>query len=352
MRRFRIPIALGALAACALVATVVVLASGGGGRADLAPRSGDLKALRTTDLFHLRTTWSFDGGGGSYDEWFSPGSGLFSTKLPSDDDKTFALSNDGRRAYIWDQSLRRVEGTREFLKALSAPTVDVRPGASLLYAYLAGGDMKSRIEDGRLVILDDSWQPQENNDEKVKFATTVEARISEHTALDRHLFATPKTNDLRRLREPGQPASLAGLHAWWLGPVFHDERAVTAWEDRTAKPDHGDGKAQYTTIYAGKEGASSSLSPQDPLEWPEWPGRGYLNPDVILVESMPLATAVGYDNEPEHDEPITLGDGSKGTLITIGQLQWIRTRDALIKLGVRYESGLGSLAPYLVPVPR
>jgi hypothetical protein len=37
---------------------------------------------------------------------------------------------------------------------------------------------------------------------------------------------TSKTNDLRRLREPGEAASLAGL------------------------------------------------------EWPEWPGRGYLNPDV------------------------------------------------------------------------
>jgi hypothetical protein len=312
MSRLRIRVALSALAACVLVAAVVVVAGGGGGHADLTPKAGDLKTLRTTDLFHLRTTSSFDGGGGSYDEWFSPGSGLFSTKLPADDDKTFALSNDGHRAYIWDQSLRRVEGTRAFLKAMSAPTVDVRPGASLLYAYLAGGEIASRIEDGRLVILDDSWQPQENNDEKVKLETTVEERISEGAALDRHLVATPKTTDLRRLRAPGDAASLAGLHAWWLGPVFNDERAVTAWEDRTAKPDHGDGKAQYTTIYAGKDGASSSLDPPDPLAWPEWPGRGYLNSDVILVESMPLSTPVGYDNEPERDEPITLGDGSKG----------------------------------------
>jgi hypothetical protein len=323
-------------------------------RPDLTPHPADIATLRTTDVFHLRTTAVFEGRPTpAYDEWFSPGSGLFDTKLPEGGGKTFKASNDGRLAFIWDQGvLRRTTGTRAFLRALSHPTIDVRPGASLLYSYLAGGTgngLKSRVENNRLVLTDNSWQPQENNSATVHFTTTIVERISEANARARHVFSRPATRDLRRLRKAGQVAAIPGLHAWWLGPSYHGARAVTAWEEKTARHESSAAERSYTTVYAGPK---RSHDQRDPRDWPQWPGFGYLDPDVILIVSLARDTKIGFGSEPPIYEPIYLADGSKATLITIGPLQWIRTANALITTGVRYEPGLESLAGSLRPVER
>jgi hypothetical protein len=353
MHRFPLRIALTTLAALALMASATAPAAQPQPR-DLTPHPADITTLRTTDVFHLRTTAVFEGRATPvYDEWFSPGSGLFNVKFSEGRGKYFRASNDGQVAFIYDQGhLRRTTGTRAFLKALAYPTVDVRPGASLLYGYLAGGTgdgLKSSVENDRLVLTDNSWQPQENNDAKVFFTTKIVERISEARAQARHLFTRPGTRDSRRLRKPGQAAAIPGLHAWWLGPSFNDERAVTAWEEKTARPESSDPHRSYTTVYASAQGTHAK---RDPRDWPQWQGFGYLDSDVILIVSMARDTKIGYGKEPQIKEPVYLADGSQATLISIGPLQWIRTSNALITLGVSYGPGLASLAGSLRPVER
>jgi hypothetical protein len=353
MGRFHLRIAL-ALLALALVATCgVAFAADGDAPPDATPHPGDLQSARSTDVFHLHTVWEFEDTTGEYDEWFSPGSGLFDFTIERDNGTPIHLSNDGTRAFVLErEGVRRVEGSREYLKAVSAPSINLRAGAALLYAYLAYGKqdaLPNHIENGQLVITDDSWQPQENNKSKVRFEVTVEDRISEQEALDRHLFQSAKTTDLRRLRKVGERPTIRDLHAWWLGRTFREMRAVTAYEEKTAHPERNEPKRKYTTVYAAP--AKDTAPPKDPREWPDWPDWSKLDNDPIILESMPRSTRIGYDNEPEIREPVWLADGTKATLIHIGPLEWIRTRNALVTLDSGGPS-LESLAGSLRPVPK
>src|SRR3954453_10653624 len=131
MGRFHPRLAL-TLLAVALVATCgVAFAAGGDATPDVTPRPGDLAAAQSTDLFRLHTVWEFENDTGEYDEWFSPGSGLFEFTVERDNGKAIHLSNDGTRAFVLDrQGVRRVEGSRAYLKAVSAPSIDLRAGSA------------------------------------------------------------------------------------------------------------------------------------------------------------------------------------------------------------------------------